>query len=257
MLELINVSSGYHGQDTIRDVSLTFQPGRIYTIVGRNGCGKSTLLKTCAGLLQPSSGSILLDGQKLDSYVPVERARRISYLSQSRNTPGLHVERLVEHGRYPRLEAPRRFNLEDRAAVETAIEIMQLANLRHKNMQELSGGEQQRVYLAMQLSQDAPILLLDEPTTYMDIDYQLSLLDLLHQLKARGKTIILVLHDLQQALNVSDGIVVMENGRVVSAASPDVTLSAGVLEQTFHVRFGPAGDSSKGYVLNMEKLPRF
>jgi len=201
MLELIKVSSGYNGQDTIRDVSLTFQPGMIYTVVGRNGCGKSTLLKTCAGLLQPSGGSILLDAQALGSYVPVERARRISYLSQTRNTPGISVERLVEHGRYPRLAPPRRLSAGDRMAVENAMELMQIANLRRKNMQELSGGEQQRVYLAMQLSQDASVLLLDEPTTYMDIDYQLSLLALLHQLKARGKTIILVLHDLQQALN--------------------------------------------------------
>lgn len=254
MLELVNVSSGYDGQDTVRDVSVSFQPGRIYTVVGRNGCGKSTLLKTCAGLLRPSSGSILLDGQELGSYAPVERARRISFLSQSRNTPGISVERLVEHGRYPRLASPRRLNAEDRTAVENAIEIMQLTDLRHKNMQELSGGEQQRVYLAMQLSQDASVLLLDEPTTYMDIDYQLSLLDLLHQLKSGGKTIILVLHDLQQALNVSDSIIVMENGRVVSAASPDATLSEGVLEQTFHVCIERASDPTKGYV--MEKLRR-
>lgn len=256
MLELINVSSGYDGQDTIRDVSLTFQPGRIYTVVGRNGCGKSTLLKTCAGLLRPSGGSILLDERELGSYAPVERARRISYLSQSRNTPGISVERLVEHGRYPRLASPRRLNAEDRMAVENAMEIMQVTNLRHKNMHELSGGEQQRVYLAMQLSQDASVLLLDEPTTYMDIDYQLSLLDLLHQLRESGKTIILVLHDLQQALNVSDGIIVMDNGSIVSAASPDATLSGGVLERTFHVWIDTAGNPTKGYVLNMEKLRR-
>lgn len=256
MLELINVSSGYDGQNTIRDISLSFQPGKIYTIVGRNGCGKSTLLKTCAGLLQPGGGSILLDGQSLGSYAPVERARRISYLSQSRNTPGISVERLVEHGRYPRLASPRRLNAEDRMAIENAMEIMQITHLRHKNMHELSGGEQQRVYLAMQLSQDAPVLLLDEPTTYMDIDYQLSLLDLLRQLKVRGKTVILVLHDLQQALNVSDGIIVMENGAVVSAASPDATLCGGVLERTFHVRLGTTGNPAKGYVLNMEKLRR-
>lgn len=254
MLELINVSSGYVGQDTIRDISLSFQSGRIYTVIGRNGCGKSTLLKTCVGLLQPSRGSILLEGQALDSYTPVERARRISYLSQSRNTPGITVERLVEHGRYPRLASPRRLNAEDRMAVENAMEIMQVTSLRHKNMHELSGGEQQRVYLAMQLSQDAPVLLLDEPTTYMDIDYQLSLLDLLRQLKALGKTIILVLHDLQQVLNVSDGIIVMESGRIVSAASPVATLSGGVLERTFHVWIETSGNPTKGYILNMEKL---
>ena len=247
MLELIGLSSGYNGQNTIRDISLSFQPGRIYTVVGRNGCGKSTLLKTCAGLLTPGEGRVLLDGQPLDSYAPAERARRISYLSQSRNTPGISVERLVEHGRYPRLASPRRLNAEDRAAVENAMETMQVTQLRRKNMHELSGGEQQR---------DAPVLLLDEPTTYMDIDYQLSLLDLLRRLKVNGKTIVLVLHDLQQALNASDGIVVMDGGRVVSAASPQTILAEGVLERTFHVRIETASDSTKGYLLNMEKLYR-
>ena len=256
MLELIRVSSGYDGQNTIRDISLTFQSGKIYTVVGRNGCGKSTLLKTCAGLLRPGEGRVLLDGQPLDSYAPAARACRISYLSQSRNTPGISVERLVEHGRYPRLASPRRLNAEDRAAVENAMETMQVTELRRKNMHELSGGEQQRVYLAMQLAQDAPVLLLDEPTTHMDIDYQLSLLELLRRLKANGKTIILVLHDLQQALNGSDGIVVMENGRVVSATSPQALLDDCVLEQTFHVRIAAASDSAKGYRLNMEKLCR-
>ena len=256
MLELIGLSSGYNGQNTIRDISLSFQPGRIYTVVGRNVCGKSTLLKTCAGLLTPGEGRVLLDGQPLDSYAPAERARRISYLSQSRNTPGISVERLVEHGRYPRLASPRRLNAEDRAAVENAMETMQVTQLRRKNMHELSGGEQQRVYLAMQLAQDAPVLLLDEPTTYMDIDYQLSLLDLLRRLKVNGKTIVLVLHDLQQALNASDGIVVMDGGRVVSAASPQTILAEGVLERTFHVRIETASDSTKGYLLNMEKLYR-
>lgn len=253
MLELINVSFGYDGQDTIRDISLSFQPGRIYTIVGRNGCGKSTLLKVCAGLLQPGKGSILLDQRNLGSYAPVERARRVSYLSQSRNTPGISVERLIEHGRYPCLASPRRLNIDDRTAVENAMETMQVTGLRHKNMRELSGGEQQRVYLAMQLSQDAAVLLLDEPTTYMDIDYQLSLLDVLNQLRKSGKTIVLVLHDLQQALNISDGIIVMDHGQVVSAASPELTLSSGVLERVFHVQIQSAGNSMKGYVLNMEK----
>lgn len=253
MLELIKVASGYDGQDMVREVSLSFQPGRIYTVVGRNGCGKSTLLKTCAGLLPPRKGSILLEGQALDSYAPVERARRISYLSQSRNTPGISVERLVEHGRYPRMAPPRRLNAEDRRAIENAMEIMQVTGLCHKNMQELSGGEQQRVYLAMQLAQDSPVMLLDEPTTYMDIDYQLSLLELLHQLRKREKTMVLVLHDLQQAMNVSDEIIVMENGRIVSAASPADTLREGVLERVFRVRLGTAGDPAKGYVLNLEK----
>ena len=255
MLELMNLSAGYDRQDMIRDISLSFQPGRLYTIVGRNGCGKSTLLKACAGLLPAHGGSILLDGKELSSYAPMERACRISYLSQSRNTPGITVERLVEHGRYPRLSSPRRLSLEDRQAVENALERMQLEPLRHKNLHDLSGGERQRVYIAMLLAQDAPVLLLDEPTTYMDIEHQLSLLELLRDMKPEGKTIIMVLHDLQQAMKISDEIIVMDDGRIAAASAPNDILSSGILERVFRVRIEVIGDA-RGCVLNMEKPRR-
>jgi len=114
MLELKNISAGYSGQNIIRDISLGFEPGRIYSIVGRNGCGKSTLLKACAGLLENSGGSIRLNGRELGQYAPVERACLLSFLSQSRGVPAISTERLVEHGRYPRLSSPRRLNEGDR-----------------------------------------------------------------------------------------------------------------------------------------------
>lgn len=252
MLELMNLSAGYDRQDTIRDISLSFQPGTLYTIVGRNGCGKSTLLKVCAGLLPAHSGSVLLDGRELSSYAPMERACRISYLSQSRNTPGISVERLVEHGRYPRLSSPRRLNHEDRQAIENTLERMQLEPLRRKNLHDLSGGERQRVYIAMLLAQDAPVLLLDEPTTYMDIEHQLSLLELLRDLKMEGKIIIMVLHDLQQAMKISDEVIVMEDGRIAAASAPADILSNSILERVFRVRIEIIGDAGS-CVLNMEK----
>ena len=249
MLELKNVSAGYAGQNIIRDISLRFEAGRIQTIVGRNGCGKTTLLKVCAGLLSAGSGDILLQGKPLQQYPPIERAKVVSYLSQSRNTPAISVERLVEHGRYPRLTSPRRLNEYDCRIIEASIERMQIAHLRKKSLNELSGGERQRVYIAMLLAQETPVLLLDEPTTYMDIEHQLALLELLTELKHEGKCTVMVLHDLPLALKYSDTIIAMENGTIAQAASPETMLSEGTLNRIFHVEIQAVGDPAEGYIL--------
>ena len=256
MLELINVFAGYAGQNIIRDISLCFEAGRIHIIVGRNGCGKTTLLKACAGLLSAGSGDILLQGKPLQQYPPIERAKLVSYLSQSRNTPAISAERLVEHGRYPRLASPRRLNEDDRRIIEASMERMQIAHLRKKSLNELSGGEQQRVYIAMLLAQDTPVLLLDEPTTYMDIEHQLALLELLTELKHEGKCVVMVLHDLTLALKYSDTIIAMENGTIAQAASPETMLSDSTLNRIFHVEIQAVGDPAEGYVLRKLKPRR-
>lgn len=253
MLELRNVSAGYAGQNVIQGISLRLEPGKIYTIVGRNGSGKSTLLKTCAGLLPPDSGNILLDGKKLHQYLPIERARKISYLSQTRSTTALSVERMVEHGRYPRLASPRSLNDEDRRIIQAAMESMQVDYLRKERLSEISGGERQRVYISMQLAQDAPTLLLDEPTTYMDIEHQLTLMELLMGLSRKGKCIVMVLHDLALALNSSDTIIAMEEGRIIGCTAPEVMLADGKLERIFHVRIHAVENSGKGYLLSIRK----
>ena len=249
MLELKNISAGYSGQSIIRDISLRFELGGIYSIVGRNGCGKSTLLKTCAGLLENCGGSIRLNGRELKQYAPVERACLLSYLSQSRSVPAISAERLVEHGRYPRLNSPRRLNEDDRRIVENAMERMQIAHLRNKMLHELSGGERQRVYIAMLLAQDTPVLLLDEPTTYMDVEHQLALLELMQELKREGKCVVMVLHDLPHALKYSDTIIAMEDGRIVSCAAPEAMLADRTLEQIFHVEIEAVGNPIQGYIL--------
>lgn len=255
MLEMKNLSAGYGGKKVLQDISLRFEPGKIHTLVGRNGCGKTTLLKACAGLLNPDSGSILLEGKPLRQYAPRERACRIAYLAQSRPTPALSVERMVEHGRYPRLCTPRRLNHTDRSIMESAMERMHISHLRGKRLDELSGGEQQRVYLAMLLAQDAPVMLLDEPTAHMDVEYQLALLDLLDALRREGKCMIMVLHDLAQALMHSDTVIALENGRLVQAAPPAVMLSEGILERIFHIRMRNAGSTEGEIILHMERPP--
>ena len=184
-------------------MALSFDPGKIFTIVGKNGCGKSTLLKSCAGLLQPKDGAVLLDGKELSGYSDCERAQKLSYLSQSRNTPNITVERLMAHSRFPHLGYPKKLREEDRAIISQSIRLLQLEEFRDKSLITLSGGERQRVYLAMQIAQDAPFLLLDEPTTYLDIEYQLMLMDLLAELKQQGKTIVMVLHDLDRHYDIA------------------------------------------------------
>ena len=258
MLELKNLSVGYDGRYVIRNVNLSFEPGMIYTIIGKNGSGKSTLLKSCSGLLTPKVGSVLLDGKELSKYHANQRAQKISYLSQSTNTPNITVERLLAHARFPHLSYPKKLRDEDIRIIYRALGDMKAQCFIHSSLRELSGGERQRVYLAMQLVQDTPILLLDEPTTYMDIEYQLSLMELLQKLKAQGKTVIMVLHDLEQTLKYSDQIIAVDAGKDIYTGTPEEILADGTLKKIFHVdvqrsdyRFelkNPAAESSEAIV---------
>ena len=258
MLELKNLSVGYDGRYVIRNVNLIFEPGMIYTIIGKNGSGKSTLLKSCSGLLTTKVGSVLLDGKELSKYPANQRAQKVSYLSQSTNTPNITVERLLAHARFPHLSYPKKLRDEDIRIIYRALGDMKAQCFIHSSLRELSGGERQRVYLAMQLAQDTPILLLDEPTTYLDIEYQLSLMELLQKLKAQGKTIIMVLHDLEQALKYSDQIIAVDAGKDIYTGTPEEILADGTLKKIFHVdvqrsdyRFelkNPAAESSEAIV---------
>lgn len=250
MLELKSLSAGYQQHSVIRNIDLFFEPGKIHTIIGKNGCGKSTLLKCCSGLIAPHSGAILLDGKNLTQVEHSARARMISYLSQSRNIPGITVERLVMHGRFPHLGYPKKLRPNDWDQIDHSLHLMQLDGFREKNLADLSGGERQRVYLAMLLAQDTPVVLLDEPTTYMDIEYQLSLLELLSGLRYTEKTIIMVLHDLEQALHYSDRIIVMDHGTIVQNGTPEEILEAETLPKVFHVQM----DRSP-YRFSLEKSP--
>ena len=203
--------------------------------MGKNGSGKSTLLKSCSGLLTPKVGSVLLDGKELSKYPSNQRAQKVSYLSQSTNTPNITVERLLAHARFPHLSYPKKLRHEDISIIYKALGDMKAACFIHNSLRELSGGERQRVYLAMQLAQDTDVLLLDEPTTYLDIEYQLSLMELLQRLKREGKTIIMVLHDLQQALKYSDRIIAIDVGKEIHSGTPEEIIVNGILKKVFHV----------------------
>ncbi|GHU83504.1 ferric citrate ABC transporter ATP-binding protein FecE [Clostridia bacterium] len=236
MLELFNLHGGYSGCDTICDVSLCFPKGQITAIVGQNGCGKSTLLKLACGQLTKSDGKILLCGDELADLHRKEIAQKISYLPQMRTVPDITAESLVLHGRFPWLGYPRVYTENDRKLALDAMERVGVASVRKKLLTRLSGGERQKVYLAMLIAQNTDVVLLDEPTTYLDIEHQLELIDLLTTLKLVGKTVALVLHDLNMALTHADRIAVMQKGRLLATDTAQGILQAGVLEIAFGVK---------------------
>ena len=203
MIELKHITAGYQGGVVLRDVSLTIPAGRITTLIGPNGCGKTTLLRVAARQLTPSAGQVLAAGRPVEDYDRREFARFASLMPQVRDVPAITVERLVAHGRFPYLGLSRRMRPEDRQQVARAMQAAGVEQWRGRDLRELSGGERQRAYIAMALAQDTRIILLDEPTTYLDLGVQFEILGLLQRLNEQGKAIVMVLHDLAQALRVS------------------------------------------------------
>ena len=233
MLELKRLWAGYGEEPVLREVDACLPAGKLTAVVGPNGCGKSTLLRAAARLISPSSGQVLLDGQ---ADVPRrEYARRVAYLPQARDVPAITVEGLVSHGRFPHLGFPRILSPEDRAAVRAAMERTGAAAFRERELARLSGGERQKAYLAMLLAQQADTLLLDEPTTYLDIRHQLEVLALLRELAAEGRAVAAVLHDLDAALRRADQLLVLDQGRIAAAGTPGEILASGVLRRVFGV----------------------
>lgn len=235
MLKIENLTAGYDTGDVVRQVSFTAPAEKLTVVLGPNGCGKSTLLKCLCGIHPASSGSVTLAGEDLLSLPRQALARRVSYLAQSRAIPDITVERMVLHGRFPYLSYPRRYRREDMAAARAAMEQMGLSGLAHVPLANLSGGQRQKVYIAMALAQDTPLILMDEPTTYLDIRHQLHLMQEVRTLKERGKTTLMVLHDLPHAFAAADKIVVMEAGQVAQAGTPAEVLATGCIEKVFGV----------------------
>lgn len=249
MVELIGVTGGYGRQMAVQDFSLTLPSGEVAALVGPNGCGKSTLLRMAAGIVPPSAGQVLLKGRYLSGFSRRELGQLISYLPQSRPVPGISVQSMVMHGRFPYLGYPRRYRKEDWQMVQKAMEWAGVTHLAGRDMSRLSGGERQKVYFAMCLAQDSQVLFLDEPTTYLDLSHQFEIMELTRQLKQAGKTVIMVLHDLGLALSYADQLAVMQFGRLVFAGSPQEVLESGCLEQVFRVRIQKGGlQKSGGYL---------
>ena len=233
VLSLREVTGGYHGEAVLRGLTMDFPRGKVTALVGPNGCGKSTLLRLCARLLKPLSGEILLEGRALESIPRRELARMVSILPQSRPVSGIPVYSLVAHGRFPYLGYPRKMSQRDKDKVAEAMALTGVEEYRHRSVAELSGGERQKAYFAMALAQDTPLVLLDEPATYLDLGRQLELMELIRLLQGQGKTVVAVLHDLPQALEWADHLAVMEDGRLAGEGSPEKVFQSGTLERVF------------------------
>lgn len=235
MLELKNVSGGYGKHTIISDVSAVFPKGEITSVIGANGCGKSTLLMLCAGLLPCSSGAVLIGGKDIAEMSRKAAAKQISYLGQIKNSGSISVRTLVSHGRFPYLGYPRKYTAEDYEKIDEAMSLAGVSDIGDKLLNELSGGQQQRAHIAMTLAQDTEIILLDEPLTYLDISRQFELMELIVRLKALGKTIVTVMHDLNLALTYSDKTAVMKNGRIIAFDVPEKIASDTALKSALGV----------------------
>lgn len=235
MFELQRAAVGYDGTPILQNVSFTVHAGQITTLVGTNGCGKTTLLKAIARQLPLLDGQILLQGRSIRTYDRKEFARAVASMPQVRNIPEISVRGLVSHGRFPYLGLSRQMTSKDRAAVEQAMQSAGVARWAGRDLRELSGGERQRVYVAMALAQGGDAILLDEPTTYLDVAAQFELLELLRKLADQGKTVVLVLHDLAQALQYSDRVAVLAEGKLAAFDAPQQLFEQKILDEIFGV----------------------
>lgn len=238
MIELQHVSAGYGGKPVLRDISLTVRPGEVLVLAGPNGCGKSTLLRTALGLQPSLGGRVLADGQDIAGLTPGQIARKAAFLAQSRNVPDITAGRLVLHGRFPYLGCPRRYRQEDLEAARKALAWAGALELAERPMPELSGGQRQKVYLAMALAQDTETILMDEPTTFLDIRRQLELMSLVRRLAKEGRAVAMVLHDVCLALAWADRIALLYQGGLLDCGSPEEIFQRGRIEEAFGVRLG-------------------
>ncbi|MBF6158929.1 ABC transporter ATP-binding protein [Nocardia cyriacigeorgica] len=226
---------GYRGRTISEDLSADIPDGSFTVIIGPNACGKSTLLRALARLLAPESGTVLLDGKAISSYPAKEVARRIGLLPQTSTAPdGIRVADLVARGRYPHQSLLRQWSQADAEAVATAMAATGVTELSARSVDELSGGQRQRVWIAMVLAQDTPVILLDEPTTYLDIAHQIQLLDLCRTLnRESGRTVVAVLHDLNHAFRYADHLIAMRDGQIRAAGPPGEIVTADLVRSVF------------------------
>ena len=236
MIILDGISTGYEKRSVLSNIHAVLPNGTLTGIIGPNGSGKSTLLKAICGLLPVMEGKILLDGQDMAVFPRRIRAQRMAFLPQIRSIPDLTVEELAAHGRYPYLGARRSLSPTDQKIVDRSLKITQATPFRDQLLPYLSGGERQRAYLAMLLAQDAPHMLLDEPTTYLDPQSQFELMELLRDLSRENRAIAVVLHDLPLALQYCDQLIVLDQGGVAAKGTPEELMQSGALEDVFHIR---------------------
>lgn len=234
-LQANHLVAGYDNRVIVKDIDLRIPENKISVIIGANACGKSTLLKSLARLLSPISGTICLDNKKLSEISPKQLARMLGLLPQSPIVPeGITVADLVSRGRFPYQSFLKGLGHQDFIAVEEALSIMGITDLANRHVDELSGGQRQRVWIAMALAQQTDILLLDEPTTFLDITYQIEILDLLTDLnRKRGTTIVMVLHDINLSARYADHIFALRDGQLIAQGRPIDIINEDLIQSVF------------------------
>lgn len=232
-----HLTLGYEQKVVATDLSLQIPDGELTVLIGPNGCGKSTLLRTLSRLLIPKSGRVCLDGQSIRQFSTREVARRLGLLPQNSVAPGdLTVKGLVMRGRYPHQGLFQRWREVDEQAVQQAMMATRVSDLADRPVDQLSGGQRQRVWIAMVLAQQTPLLLLDEPTTWLDIAHQIELLELLQDLNRQGHTLVVVLHDLNQACRYATHLVAMRDGQILAEGCPADIVTPELIEQVYGLR---------------------
>lgn len=237
-MDIKDVTFSYDKKSTIlHGIDSSIETGKVTTIIGPNGCGKSTLLGVLSNHYDPQSGEVLLDGKALTDFKPKELAKRLAVVHQQNNAPSdMTVEKLTAYGRIPYKSLFSSSTKEDEEAVEWALASTNLLDKRKSPIDQLSGGQLQRVWIAMALTQQTPYLFLDEPTTYLDIYYQYELLDLVRSLnKQHGISIVMVLHDINQAIRYSDTIIAMKDGKIAAKGAPDDIITAESIKAIYGV----------------------
>lgn len=232
-----NLAVAYDGNLVVDELELQIPRGKITAIIGPNGCGKSTVLKAVGRILKPKNGMVYLNGEDIRSLSTREIAQKMAILPQSPQAPaGLTVGELVAYGRFPHQRGFGKLKPEDKKIIAWALAVTKLAELETTAVDNLSGGQKQRVWIAMALAQQTDLILLDEPTTYLDLSYQLEVLELLFRLnREQNCTIVMVLHDLNLAARFADYMVAIRSGDIIRHGAPDEVMTAEVLRETFHI----------------------
>lgn len=235
ILQAEQIVSGYDDKTIVQGIDLVIPSNKISVIIGANACGKSTLLKTMARLIKSTAGKITLDGKPIGKIPPKQLARVLGLLPQSPIVPeGISVADLVGRGRFPHQSLLSGWTKKDYEAVAEAMRIMNITELANRNIDELSGGQRQRVWIAMALAQQTDILFLDEPTTFLDITYQVEILDLLTELNQKyGTTIVMVLHDINLSARYADYIYALKSGKLVAEGEPSEVITSELVKEIF------------------------
>lgn len=231
-----NLALDYGAERVIEDLSLEFPAGAVTALIGPNGCGKSTLLKSLTRIVTSTSGHIEVEGKPLRDYSSKALAKKIAFLPQVLPVPdGITVRQLVAYGRSPHNDIWGRLGSDDKSTVDAAMRQLEVLDLADRHVADLSGGQRQRVWIAMIVAQQTPIVLLDEPTTFLDINHQVELLKFTRRMAAEGKTVIAVLHDLNQAFRYADHVAIMKGGKLIASGNPVSVADPDLLREVFSI----------------------